>query len=77
MNSIPVLSASEAAAWDSVARTQYRIPSRVLMEAAGRAIVHVILAEFPDIVTRGVLVVAYGPSASTDDMAVVSGLSTN
>src|SRR3989442_3508235 len=41
VNPVPVLSATEAAAWDSAARTQYRIPSRVLMEAAGRAVGHV------------------------------------
>ncbi len=52
MNVIPVLSATEAAAWDSAARTQYRVPSRVLMETAGRAIVQVLIAEFPE-ATRG------------------------
>jgi NAD(P)H-hydrate epimerase len=54
----PVLSASEAAAWDSAARTQYRIPSRVLMEAAGRATAQVLVQEFPDAGVRGTLVVA-------------------
>jgi len=44
---IPALSAAEAAAWDSMARTQYRVPSRVLMETAGRAVAHVLLTEFP------------------------------
>ena len=53
MTSIPVLSATEAAAWDTVSRTQFRIPSRVLMEAAGRATVQVLIAEFPDVVTQG------------------------
>ena len=47
MNPIPVLSAAEAAAWDSLARTQYRVPSRVLMETAGRAVAQVLVAEFP------------------------------
>ena len=45
MNPIPVLSATDAAAWDSAARTQYRIPSRVLMEAAGRAVADVLVRE--------------------------------
>src|SRR5437588_680467 len=44
VNPIPVLSASEAAAWDSQARTQYRVPSRVLMETAGRAVAQVPVA---------------------------------
>jgi len=57
---IPVLSASEAAAWDAAARTQYRVPSRVLMETAGRAAVQVLMAQMPAVRSdgRGVLVVA-------------------
>jgi NAD(P)H-hydrate epimerase len=47
VNPIPVLSAAEAAAWDSLARTQYRVPSRGLMETAGRAVAQVLVAEFP------------------------------
>jgi NAD(P)H-hydrate epimerase len=53
---IPVLSAAEAAAWDAAARTQYHIPSRVLMESAGRAAAAVLVREFPDALERGVLV---------------------
>ncbi|HEV8265620.1 MAG TPA: NAD(P)H-hydrate dehydratase [Gemmatimonadales bacterium] len=55
---MPVLSAAEAAAWDSVARTQYRVPSRVLMETAGRATAQVLLAEVPEALTGGVVVAA-------------------
>jgi len=58
VNPIPVLSATEAAAWDSAARTQYRIPSRVLMEAAGRAVADVLVREYPAVRARGVLMVA-------------------
>ena len=58
MNPIPVLSATEAAAWDSAARTQYRIPSRVLMETAGRAVAYLIVRDYPAVLTRGALVVA-------------------
>src|SRR5207244_8623702 len=57
-NAIPVLSATEAAAWDSAARTQYRIPSRVLMETAGRAVAYLIVRDYPAVLTRGALVVA-------------------
>src|SRR5439155_3484834 len=53
VNPIPVLSASEAAAWDSAARTQYRVPSRVLMETAGRAVAQVLVDEMPDALTGG------------------------
>jgi NAD(P)H-hydrate repair Nnr-like enzyme with NAD(P)H-hydrate epimerase domain len=35
---IPVLSAEQAAAWDRAAREEAKIPSRVLMESAGRAV---------------------------------------
>ena len=58
MNPMPVLSATEAAAWDALARTQYRVPSRVLMETAGRATAHVLVAEFPAALAQGVLVAA-------------------
>jgi len=47
VNPIPVLSASEAAAWDAAARTQYRVPSRVLMETAGRAVAQVLVGAMP------------------------------
>ena len=55
---IPVLSATEAAAWDTAARRKFLIPSRVLMESAGRAAAIEVLRAFPDAVKRGVLVVA-------------------
>lgn len=58
MNAIPVLSAAEAAAWDAAARTQYHIPSRVLMESAGRAAATIVAREFPDVIERGVLIAA-------------------
>ena len=57
MTGVPVLSAAEAAAWDAAARTQYHIPSRVLMESAGRASAAVLAREFPDVLDRGALVV--------------------
>ena len=57
MSLLPVLSATEAAAWDAAARTQFRIPSRVLMESAGRACAGVLCAEYPEVAQRGALVV--------------------
>ena len=74
MNPIPVLSASEAAAWDSAARTQYRVPSRVLMETAGRATVQVLVAETPDSITGGVLVAAGAGNNGGDGWVIARAL---
>ena len=74
MNPIPVLSASEAAAWDSAARTQYRVPSRVLMETAGRAVVQVLVAEFPVAVAGGVLVAAGAGNNGGDGWVIARAL---
>ena len=74
MNPIPVLSASEAAAWDAAARTQYRVPSRVLMEAAGRAIVQVLVAEMSEASTGGVLVAAGGGNNGGDGWVIARAL---
>lgn len=55
---IPVLTAVQAAEWDERARRQANIPSRVLMEAAGRAVAWVIAREYPDELRAGVLLAA-------------------
>ncbi len=74
MNPIPVLSATEAAAWDSAARTQYRIPSRVLMETAGRAVAYLIVRDYPAVLTRGALVVAGAGNNGGDGWVVARAL---
>ena len=74
MNPIPVLSASEAAAWDAAARTQYRVPSRVLMETAGRAVVQVLVTEVSDAATGGVLVAAGAGNNGGDGWVIARAL---
>jgi NAD(P)H-hydrate epimerase len=74
VNPIPVLSATEAAAWDAAARTQYRVPSRVLMETAGRAIVQVLVAELPDAAGGGVLVAAGAGNNGGDGWVIARAL---
>jgi len=55
---IPVLNASQASAWDERARTEAAIPSRVLMESAGRAVAQQVAREYAPLLERGVLVAA-------------------
>lgn len=74
MNPVPVLSAAEAALWDRLARTQHRIPSRVLMETAGRAVASVALQEFPDLTRRGALVVVGAGNNGGDGWVVARAL---
>src|SRR3990172_7191929 len=68
---IPVLSAAQAAAWDERARVEAGIPSRVLMESAGRGMARVVAREFGPELSRGV-VVATGPGNNGGDGWVVA-----
>jgi NAD(P)H-hydrate epimerase len=74
VNPVPVLSAAEAAAWDAAARTQYRIPSRVLMDAAGRATAQALLAEFPAALAGGALVAAGAGNNGGDGWVIARAL---
>jgi NAD(P)H-hydrate epimerase len=53
---VPVLSSAEAAEWDRVAREFAKIPGRVLMESAGRAVAAAVAREFGPRLSMGVLV---------------------
>jgi ADP-dependent NAD(P)H-hydrate dehydratase / NAD(P)H-hydrate epimerase len=57
MSVVPVLSAAEAGEWDRLARDYARIPSRVLMESAGRAVAAAVAQEYGPRLAQGVLVV--------------------
>ncbi len=74
MNPIPVLSASEAAAWDAAARTQYRVPSRVLMETAGRAVAQVLVSDLPGVVSGGALIAAGAGNNGGDGWVIARAL---
>ncbi|MGH7675804.1 MAG: NAD(P)H-hydrate epimerase, partial [Gemmatimonadales bacterium] len=74
MRVVPVLAAAEAAAWDSVARTQYRISSRVLMESAGRAVAAVLVREHPEVLERGAGVVVGAGNNGGDGWVVARAL---
>jgi len=56
MSVVPVLSSAEAAEWDRLAREFAKIPSRVLMESAGRAVAAAVAKEFGSRLPLGVVV---------------------
>ena len=71
---IPVLNATQAAAWDERARTSAAIPGRVLMEAAGRAVAQLLARDFPSQLERGVLVAAGHGNNGGDGWVVARAL---
>lgn len=74
MTTIPVLDALQAASWDEYARTEAGIPGRVLMEAAGRSVAHVIARDFGPAMSHGVLVVAGHGNNGGDGWVVARAL---
>lgn len=77
MTEIPVVDATEAAAWDETARTAHAIPSRVLMESAGRACVAVIAREFGRALGSGVVVVCGMGNDGGDGWVVARALNAS
>lgn len=71
---IPVLNAEQAAEWDEIARTREHIPSRVLMETAGRAVASVLAQELGEALGNGVLVVAGHGNNGGDGWVVARAL---
>ncbi len=71
---IPVLNATQAAAWDEQARTAAAIPSRVLMDAAGRAAAALIAQRFPIALRDGVLIAAGHGNNGGDGWVVARAL---
>ena len=67
---IPVLDASQSAEWDRLS-IEAGVPSRVLMESAGRATAGVIGREFGSELSQGVIVAA-GPGNNGGDGWVVA-----
>jgi NAD(P)H-hydrate epimerase len=71
---VPVLSAAEAGAWDRLAREMAKIPSRVLMESAGRAVASAVAEEFGPRLRDGVLVVCGKGNNGGDGWAAARAL---
>ena len=71
---IPVLNAAQAAEWDERARRVHAIPSRVLMEAAGRAVAGVLAREYQAQLPDGVLIVAGHGNNGGDGWVVARAL---
>ncbi len=79
MIAIPVIDAAQAAEWDARARRLAKIPSRVLMESAGRGIAQV-MGNDPGLapgVRRGVVVACGHGNNGGDGWVVARALKTN
>jgi len=74
MTKIPVLDAVQAASWDEIARDEANIPSRVLMESAGRATALVLSREYRSQLRNGVLVAAGHGNNGGDGWVVARAL---
>ena len=74
MTRIPVLDAGQAASWDEAARDVAHIPSRVLMESAGRATAHLIAREYAPELSLGVVVAAGHGNNGGDGWVVARAL---
>lgn len=73
MIGLPVIDAAQAASWDERARSVAKIPSRVLMETAGRGIACVIAREFGSSrALKAGVIVAAGPGNNGGDGWVVA-----
>jgi NAD(P)H-hydrate epimerase len=57
MSVVPVLSAEQAASWDRIAREDFAVPARVLMESAGRAVAAAVAREYAARLPSGLVVV--------------------
>ncbi len=71
---IPVLDASQAAQWDERARADAGIPSRVLMEAAGRAVAGLVARDYPTPLRDGILIAAGHGNNGGDGWVVARAL---
>lgn len=76
MTWIPVVDAAQAAAWDERARATGQIPSRVLMEAAGRGVAHVVAREFGPELSSGVILLAGRGNNGGDGWVAARALKT-
>ncbi len=74
---IPVIDADQAASWDELARTTAAIPSRVLMESAGRAAATIIGSAFGGRLLHGALVVAGHGNNGGDGWVVARALAAS